>query len=134
MSLISRRTFCLMVFGPTLLAAVLVTFLPTSTNAKIAADDGILKLTQGNFETQFPRKLFFTFLLLKLWSIFCYYSDNSSIKGQFFMFVLAWLLDFTADDIHHQIYIDFLVHTAHYSLKISYFPVLNNRPKVFWES
>ena len=47
-----------MVFGPTLLAAVLVTFLPTSTNAKIAGDDGILKLTQGNFKTQFPRKLF----------------------------------------------------------------------------
>lgn len=39
-----------MVFGPTLLAAVLVTFLPTSTNAKIAADDGILKLTQGKIQ------------------------------------------------------------------------------------
>ena len=61
MSLISRRTFCLTIVGPTLLAAVLVTFLPTSTNAKIAADDGILKLTQGNFETQFPRKLFYLF-------------------------------------------------------------------------
>ena len=64
MSLISRRTFCLMVFGPTLLAAVLVTFLPTSTNAKIAGDDGILKLTQGNFETQFPR-IFFIFSFIK---------------------------------------------------------------------
>ena len=50
-----------MVFGPTLLAAVLVTFLPTSTNAKIAGDDGILKLTQGNFETQFPRRSFYLF-------------------------------------------------------------------------